>query len=133
MPFVAPDIVFFTPDKDVFVFSREVRLCFDCVLDCSRYFDVVSNNFCADSTIPENVCRVFADADKSEVIRFRFVIKFEVIVSVPVLSAALETVCNAVRATLDIVFIKTSFTCVCIAVAPLSVTFGAIAFSFALE
>ena len=61
MPFVAPDIVFFTPDKDV-VFQRGQAL-LDCVLDCLRYFDVVSNKFHADSTIPEMSGRVLADAE----------------------------------------------------------------------
>jgi len=48
-------------------------------------------------------------------------------------SAVFATVWSAVSTVSEMVSINTSLTCVWTAVAPLSVTFGAMAFSFALE
>ena len=100
--------------------------------DCSRNSEVVSSIREAASDISENACTVPAAEDKSCEIFASDAARLSVNVLSPDCLEISATYWNASKAVLEIVSVKVLFTCCCTAVAPLSVIFGAIAFSFSL-
>ena len=133
MPSAAPDMTPCISENELSFSFSALRVLSECSLDCFKNPDVVSSICCVDTTMEENAWIVPAAALKSAEVLSRFVISVAAIDSAPSCSAVSATACMAVMAVSDMVSINTSFTCVCTALAPLSVTLGAIAFSLALE
>ena len=118
------------------VFLEFSRICFpsaDSVFSSFKKSEDVFSRDWAEDVIPEKVSSVDAVISMSSDASSRLWIRLSTSRSAPFASAILETDWNTVIAVSDIVCINTWFTCFWIAVAPLSVTFGAIAFSLALE
>ena len=130
---VAPETDCCSPENDFCVSFKASTLDFVCFCVCCRKEAVVSRSCWAEEVIPEKDCRVLEAVVRSVLIFSRLVIRLPTISLESSRSVAFDKVCRAVNTVSEIVSIKTSFTCVWIAVAPLSVTFGAMAFSFALE